>query len=275
MASTCCHHDHCSAPEPGEVDPGWRSALWIALGVNVGMFLIEITAGVAAGSASLQADALDFAGDAGNYAISLGVAGMALAWRARAALAKGLSLAVLAAWVIATAIWHAIAGTLPSAETMGVVGVMALAANAWVAVMLYRYRSGDATCGRSGFVHRNDAIGNVAVVLAAARGVRHRYGLAGHVRGLRHGRARHVWGLADRAAGYGGVARGAAPTWLCPRIWPTRAEQILAHLPLLTVLAERRPGQDGQRRGSVFLLIPWRPCAAPWCGGTDRSPRPW
>ena len=168
MASTCCHHDHCSAPEPGEVDPGWRRALWIALEVNLGMFLIEITAGVAAGSASLQADALDFAGDAGNYAISLGVAGMALGWRARAALAKGLSLAVLAAWVIATVIWHAIAGTLPSAETMGVVGVMALAANAWVAVMLYRYRSGDANMRSVWICSRNDAIGNAAVVLAAA-----------------------------------------------------------------------------------------------------------
>jgi Co/Zn/Cd efflux system component len=167
MASTCCHHDHCSAPEPGGADPGWRRALWIALGVNAGMFLAEIAAGVAAGSASLQADALDFAGDAGNYAISLGVAGMALAWRARAAQAKGISLAVLAAWVIATTVWHAIAGTLPSAETMGAVGVLALVANAGVALMLYRYRTGDANMRSVWICSRNDAIGNVAVVLAA------------------------------------------------------------------------------------------------------------
>jgi Co/Zn/Cd efflux system component len=167
MASTCCHHDHCSAPEPGGADPGWRRALWIALGVNAGMFLMEIAAGVAAGSASLQADALDFAGDAANYAISLGVAGMALAWRARAALAKGLSLAVLAVWVLGGTVWHALAGTLPSAGTMGVVGVLALAANAGVALMLYRWRGGDANMRSVWICSRNDAIGNVAVVLAA------------------------------------------------------------------------------------------------------------
>jgi Co/Zn/Cd efflux system component len=69
--------------------PKWRRALWIALSINAGFFMAEIVADVAAGSASLQADALDFLGDAANYAISLSVAGMTLAWRARAALAKG------------------------------------------------------------------------------------------------------------------------------------------------------------------------------------------
>jgi Co/Zn/Cd efflux system component len=166
--AACCHDDHCSAPTPGGADPRWRRALWIALAVNAGMFALEIAAGVAAGSASLQADALDFLGDAANYAISLGVAGMALAWRARAALLKGLSLAVLAAWVIATTVWHAIAGTLPSAETMGAVGVLALVANAGVALMLYRYRGGDANMRSVWICSRNDAIGNAAVVLAAA-----------------------------------------------------------------------------------------------------------
>ena len=166
--AACCHDDHCSAPKPGGADPRWRRALWIALAVNAGMFALEIAAGVAAGSASLQADALDFLGDAANYAISLGVAGMALAWRARAALLKGLSLAVLAAWVIATTVWHAIAGTLPSAETMGAVGVLALVANAGVALMLYRYRGGDANMRSVWICSRNDAIGNAAVVLAAA-----------------------------------------------------------------------------------------------------------
>ena len=166
--AACCHDDHCSAPEPGGADPRWRRALWIALAVNAGMFALEIAAGVAAGSASLQADALDFLGDAANYAISLGVAGMALAWRARAALLKGASLAVLGLWVIATMAWHAIAGTLPSAETMGAVGVLALAANAGVAAMLYRWRGGDANMRSVWICSRNDAIGNAAVLLAAA-----------------------------------------------------------------------------------------------------------
>jgi len=166
--AACRHDDHCSAPEPGGVDPRWRRALWIALAVNAGMFVLEIAAGVAAGSASLQADALDFLGDAANYAISLAVAGMALAWRARAALLKGASLAVLGVWVVATTVWHAVAGTLPSAGTMGVVGVLALAANAGVALMLYRWRGGDANMRSVWICSRNDAVGNAAVVLAAA-----------------------------------------------------------------------------------------------------------
>ena len=166
--AACCHDDHCSAPESGGADPRWRRALWIALAVNAGMFALEIAAGVAAGSASLQADALDFLGDAANYAISLGVAGMALAWRARAALLKGASLAALGLWVIATTVWHAVAETLPSAGTMGVVGVLALAANTSVALMLYRWRGGDANMRSVWICSRNDAIGTAALVLAAA-----------------------------------------------------------------------------------------------------------
>jgi Co/Zn/Cd efflux system component len=135
---------NCSAPGAAPDGPRWRRALWIALGVNAGFFLAEIAAGVAAGSAALQADALDFLGDAANYAVSLGVAGMALAWRSRAALAKGGTLIAFALWVLGGTAWHALHGTLPQAEVMGAVGVAALAANAGVALMLYRFRGGDA-----------------------------------------------------------------------------------------------------------------------------------
>jgi Co/Zn/Cd efflux system component len=143
-------------------------ALWIALVVNAGMFLAEIAAGVAAGSASLQADAIDFLGDAANYAISLGVAGMAITWRARAALLKGYSLAVLGTAVLVSAAWHAYAGTLPQAETMGIVGILALLANAAMALMLFRFRTGDANMRSVWICSRNDAIGNLAVLAAAA-----------------------------------------------------------------------------------------------------------
>ena len=85
---SCCGDDHCETGAPLNSRP-WRRALWIAFAVNTAFFLAEISAGVAAGSAALQADALDFFGDAANYAISLGVSGMALAWRARAATVKG------------------------------------------------------------------------------------------------------------------------------------------------------------------------------------------
>jgi Co/Zn/Cd efflux system component len=142
--------------------------LWIALAVNGVMFLAEIGSGIAAGSASLQADALDFLGDTANYAISLGVAGMVLVWRARAALLKGITLLALAAWVIGITTFQAWSGTLPKAEVMGVVGMLALVSNAAVAIMLFRYRTGDANMRSVWICSRNDAIGNLAVLLAAA-----------------------------------------------------------------------------------------------------------
>jgi Co/Zn/Cd efflux system component len=132
------------------------------------MFLAEIGSGIAAGSASLQADALDFLGDTANYAISLGVAGMVLVWRARAALLKGITLLALALWVIGITAFQAWSGTLPNAEVMGVVGIFALVSNAAVAIMLFRYRAGDANMRSVWICSRNDAIGNLAVLAAAA-----------------------------------------------------------------------------------------------------------
>jgi Co/Zn/Cd efflux system component len=165
----CCQEDHCrSAAAPMPNTPRWRRALRIALAVNAGFSLIETAAGLAAGSASLQADALDFFGDAANYAISLGVAGLALAWRARAALVKGATLIGFALWVLGSTVWHAVAGTLPRAEVMGVVGVAALVANAGVALLLYRFRAGDSNMRSVWICSRNDALGNLAVVMAAA-----------------------------------------------------------------------------------------------------------
>ncbi len=166
MANTC-HDTHCAGNPKDLNSLGWRRALWIAFALNASMFVAEIAAGVAASSAALQADALDFLGDAANYAISLGVAGMVLTWRARAALFKGLSLGLLSLWVLASTVWHAYAGTLPAAEVMGAVGLVALAVNAGVAVMLYRFRTGDANMRSVWICSRNDAIGNVAVMLAA------------------------------------------------------------------------------------------------------------
>jgi Co/Zn/Cd efflux system component len=162
----CCHDDHCAAAAPPN-SPGWRRALWIALVINAGFFLAEIIAGVAAGSAALQADALDFFGDAANYAISLGVAGMALTWRVRAAVAKGGTMLAFALWVLASTAWHTFYGTVPRAEVMGLVGIAALIANGGVALMLYRFRTGDANMRSVWICSRNDAAGNAAVSLAA------------------------------------------------------------------------------------------------------------
>lgn len=165
MAGGCCGGDETTTTA---TDRTWRRLLWIALAINVGMFAVEITAGVLAHSASLKADALDFLGDAANYAISLGVAGLALKWRARAALAKGASLLLLGLWVLASTVWMAAAGTLPEAETMGIIGVVALLANLACAAMLWRYREGEANRRSVWICSRNDVIGNLAVVAAAA-----------------------------------------------------------------------------------------------------------
>jgi len=161
----CC--DHCQTSDPERGNPSYRRALWIVLGINAVMFLVEIGAGLAGGSASLQADALDFLGDAANYGISLLVVGMALRYRAMAAFAKGVSMGAFGLWVITTVVWHAVQGTLPSAVMMGAVGFAALTANAVSFGILWFYRTGDANMRSAWICTRNDVLGNLAVLLAA------------------------------------------------------------------------------------------------------------
>ena len=167
MAKSCCDPDQI---RPSNNDPSWRRILWIALGLNGIMFGVEIVAGIAADSRALKADALDFLGDAANYAISLGVAGMALVWRARAALVKAATMLAFGLWVLGSTVWGFLVGAAPDAGTMGIVGTVALGVNLAVAAMLFRYRSGDANMRSVWICSRNDAIGNIAV-LAAAIGV--------------------------------------------------------------------------------------------------------
>ena len=161
----CCSGG-CSADKP-PVDPVYRRILWIALVVNALMFGVELVGGWASGSVSLLADAVDFFGDAANYGISLFVLGMAPIWRSRTALVKGASMGVYGVFVIGTALWHLAAGTVPQAQTMGAIGFAALAANALVAVLLFAYRNGDSNMRSVWLCTRNDAIGNIAVMLAA------------------------------------------------------------------------------------------------------------
>jgi Co/Zn/Cd efflux system component len=165
------HHDHHHhEPAPGQAPPGYARALWIALAVNAGMFALEIAAGLRSGSVSLLADAIDFFGDAANYGVSLAVLALHVGWRARSALLKAASMALFGLAVLARAAWSAWHGVVPEATTMGAVGTLALLANVGVAVMLYRYREGDANMRSVWLCTRNDALGNLAV-LAAALGV--------------------------------------------------------------------------------------------------------
>lgn len=165
MADNCC--ESACGSETAKADPRWRRVLWAALIVNAGMFLVEMVAGATADSRALQADALDFLGDAANYAVSLAVVGMALAWCARAALLKSLFMLGFGAWVMGSAVFAFLNGTAPDPATMGVIGTLALVANIGVALLLYRYRSGDANMRSVWICSRNDAIGNVAVLVAA------------------------------------------------------------------------------------------------------------
>ena len=165
--SGACHHHHDEAGAVAQSHE-YRRALWVVLAINAGMFLVEATFGVIGGSVALQADALDFLGDAATYGVSLAVLGLALRWRARAALLKGATMGLFGFWVLGNAVAHAMTGHVPSAPLMGGIGMAALAANVASAMVLFRYRRGDSNRRSVWLCTRNDAIGNVAVVVAGA-----------------------------------------------------------------------------------------------------------
>lgn len=148
-------------------NPVFRKVLWVALLVNLLMFFVEIIASQVGDSMSLQADALDFFGDAANYAISLFVLGMALHLRARASVVKGLTMGLFGLWVIGAALYRVFVESEPEPMIMGSIALMALVANMSVAVLLYRFRDGDSNVRSIWLCSRNDAIGNVAVLIAA------------------------------------------------------------------------------------------------------------
>jgi Co/Zn/Cd efflux system component len=140
----------------------------VALLVNACMFGVELFGSLSAGSASLLADSADFLGDAANYAVSLFVLGMATIWRPRAAFAKGLVMGAFGMLVLARALWTGLGHGVPEAATMGVISLVAFAANGLVALLLYAFRNGDANMRSVWLCTRNDMIANLAVLLAAA-----------------------------------------------------------------------------------------------------------
>ena len=160
-------HDHGQDVTFTGDDPAYRRALWAVISINGIMFAVEIVAGITANSMALQADALDFLGDCLTYALSLFVLTKPPLWRANAALLKAISLAVLGVWVFGATIWRVFVTGIPEAFIMGGVGLLALVANVASVLILVRFRSGDANVQSVWLCSRNDAIGNVAVVLAA------------------------------------------------------------------------------------------------------------
>lgn len=174
MSDKCCTPpekpaDCCDMPEGTH---GWdcryRQVLWVILIINAAMFFVELGSGIYSGSQSLLADAIDFFGDAANYGISLYVLNKSLTMRAKASLLKGGTMGLFGLWILGSTIYKALVTGLPQAEVMGAVGFLALIANAGCAALLYKYRKGDSNRESVWICSRNDAIGNIAVILAAA-----------------------------------------------------------------------------------------------------------
>lgn len=161
--SGCCGHN---AKFDG-VSDDYKRRLWIVIAINAVMFAVEMSAGHLAQSKALQADALDFIGDALTYGLSLMVIGASLQVRANAALLKGVSLLLMGLWVFGTTAYSVLVLGVPKAEIMGIVGFAALAANVASVLLLVKYKDGDANVRSVWLCSRNDAIGNVAVMLAA------------------------------------------------------------------------------------------------------------
>ncbi len=163
--------DACCAPPPiSSLESTlaiYRRVLWVVLLVNAVMLGIEVVSGLFAQSVALQADALDFLGDAANYGIAIFVLGHSLRWRAGTALLKGVAMAGFGVFVLSLAIYRTFVVGEPNASLMGSVGVLALLANVFCAVLLYQHRAGDSNMRSVWLCSRNDALGNILVVAAA------------------------------------------------------------------------------------------------------------
>ena len=159
MSAACHDHD--------DYESTYRPILWTVFSINAAMFVVEIVAGQMASSVSLQADALDFLADSANYLIALFVLSRSILWRASAALLKGVAMGAFGLYVLIYSAYQAISETIPAAPVMGSIGALALIANVVSAVLLYRHRSGDSNMRAVWLCSRNDAIANVAVIVAA------------------------------------------------------------------------------------------------------------
>ncbi len=161
-------HDHCNNNGQSGVSAEYRKVLWICLIANAVMFVVQMIASYAAHSVSLLANSADFFSDAANYGISLYVLDQSLRQRAKASLFKGISLGLVGLWVAFETLHHALQPEMPKPLIMAAISVVALAVNVGCAVLLYKYRGGDSNRESVWICSRNDAIGNIAVMIAAA-----------------------------------------------------------------------------------------------------------
>ena len=160
----CCIDKSCAVERLRERQ---ASTLRLVLAVNAAMFLVEFVSGLLAGSVALLADSLDMLGDALVYGFSLYVVARGSLWKARAAAAKAAVMGAFGLLVLGQLIHKLVYLQLPTFETMGAVGVLALAANGVCFAALWRHRSEDINMRSVWLCSRNDLIANVAVLFAA------------------------------------------------------------------------------------------------------------
>lgn len=166
MAKNC--NDSCGDISFAGLSATYKKILWVVVLINFFMFMVEGLAGFLADSTALKADALDFLGDAATYAATLLVIGKPIKTRSLVALLKGLSLGAMAIFVLGFTLYRVFVEGEPQALTMGVIGFMALTANVISVLLLMKYRDGDSNVRSVWLCSRNDAIGNIAVMLAGA-----------------------------------------------------------------------------------------------------------
>lgn len=159
--------DDDGIPDLSHVTPAYKRALWIVVLLNAGYGAVEIVGGFLAGSQSVKADALDFIGDGVISFLGLMAVGWGLAARAKAALLQGIFLGVLGAGVLVGTAYRVLVQHQPEAELMGILALVGLVVNVMAAVVLIPHRHGDANVRAVWLFSRNDAIGNVAVMVAA------------------------------------------------------------------------------------------------------------
>ncbi|OYU18954.1 MAG: cation transporter [Rhodobacteraceae bacterium PARR1] len=147
--------------------PGYARALWLGMGMNLGYGVIEVAAGLLSGSQALKADSLDFLGDGLVSLLALLAIRWTLRSRAKVALAQGIFLGLLGLGVLGQTIAEFSQPRLPEGGMILIFGLMALAINILSALLLIPYRKGDASAEAVWLFARNDAIGNVGVVVAA------------------------------------------------------------------------------------------------------------
>lgn len=162
--SDCCSDKDCAI----EALKARQSAtLKIVLAINAVMFVVELTSGLLARSTALLSDSLDNLGDALTYGVSLYAVSRGARAKAKVALFKGGLIMTAGLFVLGQVVYGALYPGIPVFETMGIVSLVALAANATCLALLWKHRAEDVNMSSVWECSRNDIASNIAVFIAA------------------------------------------------------------------------------------------------------------